>query len=257
MAFVKLDCGILRSTIWDLDAETCKVFITLLAMARPSGLVDCCSPGVAHEARLSIERTEECLAILESPDPRSRTKSDNGRRIERTEEGYLVLNYPKYRERDHTNAERQARFKSKDAVTEVTALPQPVTPLPSASASGSSSGPCKDGGAGEGEGYHGTGWNADPNACHIAKRWAAINPKTLAADRASHHFAEGLLAGIPAKVLMDAVEANRGQKPWDIVKALKPALDRKPAKSPEQQKKDREWLARHTEPESATKGAKP
>jgi hypothetical protein len=112
MPFVKLDCGILRSTIWDLDAETCKVWITLLTMAGPSGLVDCHSPGVAHEARLTVECVERCLSVLEAPDPRSRTKTNDGRRIERTDDGYLILNYAKYREKDYSTP-RVAAFRKR------------------------------------------------------------------------------------------------------------------------------------------------
>lgn len=113
MPFVKLDCGILRSTIWDLDAETCKVWITLLAMAGPSGLVECNSPGVAHESRLPVDRVEASLAILAAPDPRSRTKDSDGRRVEWTEDGYLILNYSKYREKDYSTPRVQA-FRKRD-----------------------------------------------------------------------------------------------------------------------------------------------
>ncbi len=96
--YTKLFADILQSSIWAEDAETCKVWITLLALANPDGLVRATAPGIAHEARVSLGKTRRALALFESPDPDSRTPDNEGRRIERTDGGYLVLNYRKYRE---------------------------------------------------------------------------------------------------------------------------------------------------------------
>lgn len=107
MPYVKLDCGILDSTIWLHDAETRVCWITLLAMADAGGMIEATAPGIAHRACLSIEATRKALSIFESTDPDSKT--GDGRRIERVEGGYLVINYDKYRHKDHTAAERKRR----------------------------------------------------------------------------------------------------------------------------------------------------
>lgn len=126
MAYVKLDKGILDSTLWLEDSDTCKVFITMLAMTQPDGLVEATAPVIARRANLSIDRTRKAIGTLEAPDPDSRSTEDDGRRIQRIDGGYEIINYLKYREKDHTNAERQRRHREKlrtrnnNAVTGVT-----------------------------------------------------------------------------------------------------------------------------------------
>lgn len=117
----------------------------MLAMADPEGFVNATAPGIAREANVPLEKTNEALATLEAPDPASRTTKDSGRRIRRVDGGYVIINYGDYRKRDHTNAERQARFRARrNGVTTVTPR------YPYASASASASVPLKEGGAGEG-----------------------------------------------------------------------------------------------------------
>jgi hypothetical protein len=112
MAFVKLDSGILDSTLWVQDAITCKVFITMLAMCGPKGLCEATAPGIARRSNTSLDETRRALEILESPDDDSRTLEDEGRRIRRVDGGYLIVNYLKYREKDHTAAERMRKYRT-------------------------------------------------------------------------------------------------------------------------------------------------
>lgn len=168
MAFVKLDTGMLNSSIWaDRDARS--IFVTALLMAEPVevtepmpqycvraleetgwfvppgkyGLVP--SAGVGLLRRDGISDQEEGLRRLEelgSPDPESRSSAFEGRRLVRVDGGYLVLNYFQYREKDHTAAARMRKFRDKkkgDGDT-VTRNERNATPLyASASVSGSSS----------------------------------------------------------------------------------------------------------------------
>lgn len=113
MPFVKLDCNILDSTLWLSDPEVRVTFITMLAMASPDGLVEATAPGIARRANLSIETVRRVIAELESEDDESRSLAENGRRIRRVEGGYMIVNYLKYREKDHTNAERQKRYRQR------------------------------------------------------------------------------------------------------------------------------------------------
>ncbi len=123
MPFVKLDTGILDSSLWSEPAQTCKCWITLLAMADAEGFVRSTAPGIARRANLGLSDTESALEIFESPDSHSRTLDDQGKRIKRIDGGYQIINYEKYRERDYTAAERQKRWREKkksNAVTPVT-----------------------------------------------------------------------------------------------------------------------------------------
>ena len=97
MSFVKLDCGILRSSLWAEDAETRIVFLTLLALSDADGFVEAAAPGLALSANVPLDRVRAALARLEAPDPDSRTPSDEGRRVLHVEGGYHIVNYSKYR----------------------------------------------------------------------------------------------------------------------------------------------------------------
>lgn len=138
MAFVKLDTKILNSTIW-IDADACKIFITALLMAEPFevleptatvevdstewdsfvvppgwyGFVPAAGPGIVRQAMLGWDVGLPALQRLASPEAASRTAAHEGRRMVRVDGGYLILNFITYRDRDHTNAERQARFRAR------------------------------------------------------------------------------------------------------------------------------------------------
>jgi hypothetical protein len=116
--FVKIFGSILRSSVWDLDPQSCKLWVTLLAMADEHGFVKGTEGGVAALARLSREETRRALTLFEEPDIESQDQDYGGRRIEKVEGGWMVLNLPKYREiRTHKqlkDAERQKRKRSND-----------------------------------------------------------------------------------------------------------------------------------------------
>jgi len=139
MAFVKLDTQILNSTVWQ-DADACRAFITALLMAEPFevleplgtvntfntednpfvvppgwyGLVRAAGPGIVHRALLSQESGMAALERLASPDLGSRTTKFEGRRMVRIDGGYLILNYIAHRDKDHSSAERQSRFRQRE-----------------------------------------------------------------------------------------------------------------------------------------------
>lgn len=142
MPFVKIDTGILDSSIWCESTDTRLCWICLLVMADSNGLVSSTAPGISHRAGLSLDATRRALEILESPDPDSKSPENEGRRIERVDGGYLILNYEKYRKRDYTNAERQKRHRDRErnGVTTVTGpLSNALRNTPFASASVSDS----------------------------------------------------------------------------------------------------------------------
>jgi len=118
--YTKLFSSLTESTVWvGTPAETKVVWITLLAKADRYGRVWGSIPGLARLADVSIP---DCQAALESfmqPDPYSRTKDHEGRRIEEIEGGWKLLNYEEKREledEEHKrakNRERQRRWREK------------------------------------------------------------------------------------------------------------------------------------------------
>lgn len=108
MTFVKLSSAITRSTIWDESPETCKLWITVLALSDPSGYVASSLPGLAREARLTIEQTEQALSSLCSPDPYSRSAELDGRRLTKVDGGWFIINFRKYWEARGAEEKRQA-----------------------------------------------------------------------------------------------------------------------------------------------------
>lgn len=121
MAYVKLFADILASTIWAESDTTRIVWITMLAMADRDGVVLGSCPGLAHFARVGPDDCSKALAVLSSPDPDSRTKDFDGRRIQAIDGGWLVLNYETHRdratleERREKDRLRQERKRRRDA----------------------------------------------------------------------------------------------------------------------------------------------
>ncbi len=150
MPFVKLDCNMLRSTLWYERLQR-EIFITALLMAepiftdkpmpqlnvrnldetgwsvppsgdRPYGFVAAAGVGIVRHAIVSNAESDidEALSALEKlgePEQSSRTPDFDGRRLVRVDGGYVILNYGKYRERDYTAAERQQRYRDKQKKT--------------------------------------------------------------------------------------------------------------------------------------------
>lgn len=160
MAFVKLDTGILRSTLW-MERDQCDVFITALLLAEPQvfdeaqaqievdslkptgfvappgwyGFCRAAGDGIIKASHTEFEPGMEALRALGNPDFRSRSNSFEGRRMIRVDGGYLIMNYMAYREKDHTTAERSRRYRERKRETitpsrhDVTPLRHAVTPL--------------------------------------------------------------------------------------------------------------------------------
>ena len=156
MPFVKLDCGILNSTLWVEPIER-DIFITALLMAVPFefktpqaqiavneiretgfvsppgwyGKVEAAGPGIVRRALIEQGPGMLALARLGDPDPGSRSQAWEGRRLIRIDGGYLVLNYMEYLLKDYSAAERMRRLRAKrrDAVkvTDANVTTVPVT----------------------------------------------------------------------------------------------------------------------------------
>jgi hypothetical protein len=97
MAYTKLHQSLVTSTIWREPHPTRIVWITMMALADQHGEVMASVPGLADASRVSIRECEAALASFLAPDPYSRTKDFEGRRIEEIDGGWSLLNHPKYR----------------------------------------------------------------------------------------------------------------------------------------------------------------
>ena len=150
MPFVKLDCDMLESSLWDWTPER-HIFITALLMAKPFELkepqpqleADSLNPtrwivppgkygmvnasGVAlikkaltlsHvdclEGGVDVKDALAALNALGQPDEDSRSQAFDGRRLVRIDGGYIVLNYQRFRDKDHTATERKKLQRQRD-----------------------------------------------------------------------------------------------------------------------------------------------
>ena len=108
--YTKLFQKILDSTVWMESDQTRLVWITLLAMCDQDGLIDAPVPAIASRAKVSVEDCQKAVNIFLAPDPHSRTKAFEGRRIEINESGGIVLlNHKKYRDMMSLEARRDYR----------------------------------------------------------------------------------------------------------------------------------------------------
>ncbi len=144
--YTKLSSNIVFSTLWGLDGDTCKVWVTMMALADADGYVGNTVPGLARVANLPVEKVVEALDVFVSPDEYSRTPDNDGRRIEVVEGGWVLLNHGLYRgkrdleDRRAADRERKRRQRERDRhavsgeVTVESAPSRDVTPSPPPSA---------------------------------------------------------------------------------------------------------------------------
>ena len=98
MGFTKLDEGIIYSSLMGEDDSVFKIFTALMAGCKSNGICPFSPVFLSSITKKSIEEIHRCLEILESPDPDSRSITDEGRRIRRVDGGFFLINYQKYRD---------------------------------------------------------------------------------------------------------------------------------------------------------------
>lgn len=134
--FTKLFGSLITSTVWSLPDSARVVWVTMLALADQDGFVAASVPGLAKVAGVSREACDQALALFLAPDPDSRTKENEGRRIAPADGGWTLLNHGKYRDLLSSEdlrakaAERQARLRARRRGRNVTsnAPSRSVTP---------------------------------------------------------------------------------------------------------------------------------
>jgi hypothetical protein len=128
--FVKLDCGIVDSTVWAEPDDVFRAWIALLAKADAFGVVRCSIPALAVLCKTTPQRMVEIMDVFKSPDPFSRTPEDEGRRVREIDGAFLLINYVKHREitqgKPGSHADRQRRYRERIAARDES-LASPVT----------------------------------------------------------------------------------------------------------------------------------
>ena len=116
--FTKLDSGIVDSSIWDEPSDVLKVFQTFWVKSDSKGIVRSTEESIFRTANLRDmsqnplprEWFDECLKRLLSPDPRSRTTTNEGRRIVRINESeWQIVTYKDNRERTYSSNPESVR----------------------------------------------------------------------------------------------------------------------------------------------------
>ena len=140
--FIKLERGIIASTVWE-DINMRCVWITALLLAElyevrePTpqleltslektgwlvppgwyGKVSAASTGIIRLAGVDLEAGMAALDKMGKPEPESRSQEFDGRRLVRVNGGFLALSYGKVVARDYTAAERQARWRARHSAS--------------------------------------------------------------------------------------------------------------------------------------------
>lgn len=128
------------ASMWDgtlgTNWQAWTTFVWMLPNCKRGGIVDVTPEKIADRSGLPLEVVEAGIRILESPDPKSRTPDEEGRRIVRLEGrawGWRIVNLAQYREM--TAAERAASYRARQGlgpgvafVTESHAASRGVTP---------------------------------------------------------------------------------------------------------------------------------
>lgn len=94
--YTKLFSSITESTVWGEPYATRIVWVAMLAMADAKGNVYGAVPGLARRANVTLQEVEAALESFRNPDPYSRTKEADGRRVEDIDGGWRLINHGKY-----------------------------------------------------------------------------------------------------------------------------------------------------------------
>lgn len=105
--FAKLYGTITESSLWTTSKETRLLFITMLARCDETGFMEAVPSGLARTANLTLEETHRALEELGLPDPESKSKALDGRRVVKVDRGYMVVNYEEFRKRRDEVARRE------------------------------------------------------------------------------------------------------------------------------------------------------
>lgn len=195
--YSKLFQEILDSSVWQQPLHVKVVWVTMLAMKSPGDqIVRASIPGLAKRAGVTIEQCLEALEIFKAPDPYSRIKDNEGRKIEETREGWLILNGAEYQRRMSEDDIRAAWREQK--ARERARMARVVGSEPSPESVGRGDGaPCLPGSS-----------NIDPD---FEAFWSEY-PRKVGKVAAQKAWSKNGRAELP--VLLKALEAQKCSEQW-------------------------------------------
>ena len=110
MSFSKLDSGITKSSLWSEPLHVRIVFVSFLAEKDEFGFVSASRTGMIRTCNVTAEQFDDAEMVLLSPDPDSKSKEYEGRRISKVEGGWIVLNHEKYRLPEQQKKEKHREY---------------------------------------------------------------------------------------------------------------------------------------------------
>lgn len=96
--YVKLWASIVDSSVWAEPDRHRIVWITMLTLADRNGFVGASVDGLARRANVPEADVEAALESFLAPDPRSRNKEEDGRRIRVVPRGWHIINHGYFRD---------------------------------------------------------------------------------------------------------------------------------------------------------------
>ena len=105
--YTKLHSSIATSSILAMPVSARWLWCYLLSQADAHGVVQGAIPGLAIAANITQSECEAAIEAFCAPDPYSRTKDCEGRRLIAVDGGWQIVSYPKWRFK-HSAEERRA-----------------------------------------------------------------------------------------------------------------------------------------------------
>lgn len=98
--YAKLFARITESSLMEESVNVRYVFIMMLAIADPKGVVIGTDIAISRRLNIPLGEFKSCAALLSAPDPESNSQKQEGRRLVPSdgERGYLIVNYATYRD---------------------------------------------------------------------------------------------------------------------------------------------------------------
>lgn len=106
--YIPLFKSVVRSSLWSLDAETIKVFLTVCAEADSEGCCSASIDGIRRIADVPLDACRRALDTLCAADQYSKDleRGADGRRLEKVQGGWRVINLTWYQEAARKEADR-------------------------------------------------------------------------------------------------------------------------------------------------------
>jgi len=95
--YSKLHSSIATSSIMALPVSARWLWAFMLSQANAQGMVEGSVAGLAIAAHVSLEECQAAIDCFLAPDPYSRTKDLEGRRLLEVDGGWQIVSYPKWR----------------------------------------------------------------------------------------------------------------------------------------------------------------